>query len=201
MSLGEGCPMKTTNLFVELVVVGTGAALAIVLFFYTFFGDHLLFRQNLSITKPDDLASLIPVLSFIYVLGIVVDKIAYRIFKTKEDNLRRTRFKEFGEKGYYEKRHSLYTSANTTHAIEVFEYGRSKVRICRGWTVDSVILIVALVCFMVFRHGFDVLVLAGIVALGMLACLTQWSWNIATNVEHRWLERFPPDKKLEREGS
>lgn len=179
--------MKTTNLFVELVVVGTGAALSIVLFFYTFFGERLLFGQKLSdISKSDDLASIIPVLSFIYVLGIVVDKVAYQIFKATEDRLRQNEF-GCGEEGYYEKRHCLYTSANTTHAIEAFEYGRSKIRICRGWTVSSVLLIVALICFMVFRHGFDILVLVGIITLGLLAGLTRWSWKEATEVEHRLL--------------
>lgn len=184
--------MKTTNLFVELVVVGTGAALFVALLFYTFFGDHLLFGQALSsLAKPDDLASIIPVLSFIYVLGIVTDKIAYRIFKGKEDSLRK---KIFGDDGYYKKRHSLYTSENTTQAIEAFEYGRSKVRICRGWTVNSVLLILALICFMIFRHGFDSMIVVGIAALGLLAYLTNWSWKVATDVEHRWLEPFPTDK-------
>lgn len=193
--------MKTTNLFVELVVVGTGAALSIVLFFYTFFGDRLLSDQKLSVTSsPGDLASIIPVLSVIYVLGIVVDKIAYRIFKATEDQLRLNKF-GCGEEGYYERRHHLYTSANTAHAIEVLEYGRSKIRICRGWTVNSVLLIVALICYMVFRNGFDVLVLVGIISLGLLAWLTQWSWKVATKVEHRFLERFQPHEKRGVAGS
>ena len=183
--------MKTTNLFVELVVVGTGAALFVVLLFYTFGADRFLFGQNLSnLSKPDDLASIIPVLSLIYVLGIVTDKVAYRIFKPTEDRLRKA---QFGNEGYYQKRHILYTSANTTQAVEAFEYGRSKVRICRGWTVNSTLLILALICFMIFRHGFDSMIVAGIIALVVLTFLTSWSWKIATGVEHRWLERFAPD--------
>src|SRR5215216_6026488 len=187
--------MKTTNLFVELVVVGTGAALFVALLFYTLFGDRLLLGHPLSsLAKPDDLASIIPVLSFIYVLGIIIDKIAYRVFKSKEDCLRKKNFGELGDDLYYKKRHSLYTSANMTQAIEVFEYGRSKVRICRGWAVNSVLLILALICFMIFRHGFDSMIVVGIVALGLLAYLTSWSWKVATGVEHRWLKQFPTDK-------
>jgi hypothetical protein len=186
--------MKTTNLFVELVVVGTGATLFVALLFYTFFGDHLLFGRPLSsLAKPDDLASIIPVLSFIYVLGIVTDKIAYRIFNGKEDYLRKKSFEEFGDDGYYQKRHILYTSANMTQAIEAFEYGRSKVRICRGWTVNSILLMLVLICFMIFRHGFDSMIVVGIAALGLLACLTSWSWKVATDVEHKWLKRFPTE--------
>jgi hypothetical protein len=33
--------------------------------------------------------------------GIVTDKIAYRIFKGKEDYLRKRIFEEFGNEGYY----------------------------------------------------------------------------------------------------
>ena len=187
--------MKTTNLFVELVVVGTGAALFVALLFYTFFGDRLLFGQPFSsLAKPDDLASIIPVLSLIYVLGIIIDKIAYRIFKGKEDSLRKENFEKSGDDGYYKKRYSLYTSANMTQAIEAFEYGRSKVRICRGWTVNSVLLILALIFFMIFRHGFDSMIVVGIVGLGLLAYLASWSWKVATDVEHGWIEWFPIDK-------
>jgi hypothetical protein len=185
--------MKTTNLFVELVVVGTGAALSIVLFLYTFFKDNLLFGRILSdVPKPDDLASIIPVLSVIYVLGVVVDKIAYKMFRASEDGLRRNKFVKCSEGAYYAKRHSLYTSPNTTHAIEAFEYGRSKIRICRGWALNSILLIAALGCFMIFQNGWDVLILVGIVGFGLLASLTVWSWKTATDVELRWLERFPP---------
>jgi len=184
--------MKTTNLFVELVVVGTGAALFVVLLLFTFFGDQPWLYQGIS--KTDDVASIIPVLSLIYVLGIVVDKIAYRVFKNTEDHLRCNRFKvESTEpdklKGYYDARHHLYTSPNTTAAIEAFEYGRSKIRICRGWTVNSVLIILALICF-IFRHGWDSRILVGIIAFGLLACGARWSWGIATAVEFNWLNRF-----------
>ena len=83
--------MKTTSLFVELVVVGTGAALFVVLLLFTFFGDQPWLYQGIS--ESDDVASIIPVLSLIYVLGIVVDKVAYRWFKSTEDHLRRDKFR------------------------------------------------------------------------------------------------------------
>ncbi len=190
--------MKTTNLFVELVVVGAGAALFVVLLLFTFFGDQLWFNQRLS--KFDDVASIIPVLSLIYVLGIIVDKIAYRVFENTEDRLR---CKEFGEptapakpKGYYDARHCLYTSPNTTAAIEAFEFGRSKIRICRGWTVNSILIILALICFMIFRRGWDSRISVGIIAFGLLAWGARWSWGIATAVEFNWLKRFH-NKSLE----
>ena len=103
--------MKTTSLFVELVVVGTGAALFVVLLLFTFFGDQPWLYQGIS--KSDDVASIIPVLSLIYVLGIVVDKVAYRLFKSTEDHLRRDKFRVVSTesdklKGYYDARHHLY---------------------------------------------------------------------------------------------
>lgn len=185
--------MKTTNLFVELVVVGTGAALFLVLLLFTFFGDQPWLYQGIS--KSDDVASIIPVLSLIYVLGIIVDKVAYRLFKNSEDHLRRNKFRvESTEpdklKGYYDARHQLFTSPNTTAAIEAFEFGRSKIRICRGWTVNSVLIILALICFMIFRRGWDSRIFVGIVAFALLAWGARWSWGVATAVEFNWLSRF-----------
>ena len=82
--------MKTTILFVELVVVGTGAALALASLFYTHFGVPLCFSQiqNNSLLS-NEIIFIIPALSFVYVIGIVIDKIAYQIFKyAVEDSFR-----------------------------------------------------------------------------------------------------------------
>ncbi len=185
--------MKTTSLFVELVVVGTGAALFVVLLLFTFYGAQPWLYQGIS--KSDDVASIIPVLSLIYVLGIVVDKVAYRLFKNNEDHLRSNKFRvESTEpdklKGYYDARHHLYTSPNSTAAIEAFEFGRSKIRICRGWTVNSVLIILALIGFMIFRRGWDSRFSVGIIAFGLLAWGARWSWGVAAAVEFNWLNRF-----------
>ncbi len=179
--------MSTTNLFVELVVVGTGPTLAVAVVLYTLFGDNCEFSQRLSQLLTTNLASIIPVLPFIYVLGIVVDKVAYRIFKPAEDCLRKCKF---GADGYYDARHHLFTKQHEQKAVEAFEFGRSKIRICRGWTINCALLILTLGGFMVSRHELNDRVVFAIVALGLLAWGTVWSWMIATKVEHRWLERF-----------
>lgn len=163
-----------------------------VLLLFTLFGAQPWLYQWIS--KSDDVASIIPVLSLIYVLGIVVDKLAYRSFKNTEDHLRSSMFKvESTEpdklKGYYDARHYLYTSPNSTAAIEAFEFGRSKIRICRGWTVNSVLIILALIFFMI-RHGWDSRISVGIIAFGLLAWGARWSWSVATAVEFNWLNRF-----------
>ncbi len=164
-----------------------------VLLLLTLFGAQSWLYQWIS--KSDDVASIIPVLSLIYVLGIVVDKLAYRSFKNTEDHLRSSMFKvESAEpdklKGYYDARHHLYTSPNTTAVIEAFEFGRSKIRICRGWTVNSVLIILALIFFMIIRHGWDSRISVGIIAFGLLAWGARWSWSVATAVEFNWLNRF-----------
>ncbi len=84
----------------------------------------------------------------------------------------------------------LYTSSNSTAAIEAFEFGRSKIRICRGWTVNSVLIILALIGFMIFRRGWDSRFSVGIIAFGLLAWGARWSWGVAAAVEFNWLNRF-----------
>ena len=38
--------------------------------------------------------------------------------------------------------------------------------------------------------------LRGPIQLGLLVCLTSWSWKVATGVEHKWLKPVPTDKGI-----
>ena len=186
--------MKTTILFVELVVVGTGAALALALLFYTHFGVPLCFSQiqNNSLLS-NEIIFIIPALSFVYVIGIVIDKIAYQIFKyAVEDSFREQCF--VTTEHYYRARHNLYTCGDAKEAIEAFEYGRSKVRICRGWTINSIFLILALILFMNV-HGFDHLILVVIVFLVFFGARHYFFMVDCNKSRIQMLKAFQPNSK------
>ncbi len=116
--------MSTTNLFVELIVIGTGAAFWIVLAIFTVFNRAFVTLDNL-MSWP----ALIPVLSIIYVAGIIVDRWADKIFSfIWRDSLRAKWFKT--EDDYYAARTLIYTQSDSLR--DLFEYSRSRLRICRG---------------------------------------------------------------------
>jgi hypothetical protein len=73
--------MNTTTLYAELIVVGSGAAISILLFFYSLFGEPAWLSKIKDLSSVGSLVSLVPVLSVIYLLGIVINNLGYLLFK------------------------------------------------------------------------------------------------------------------------
>ncbi len=68
--------MNTTDLFVELIIIGIGGAIWLCLLIFGMFGyDWVPLDETLA------LAALIPFLSVAYVLGIIIDRVADAIFE------------------------------------------------------------------------------------------------------------------------
>jgi hypothetical protein len=131
--------MTTTALFVELVVIGVGAVLWVILAVLALFGYSwvtLTFEQATSVT------SLVPLLSFAYLLGIIVDRIADQVFAIPASRLRARWFAEAAD--YYRARDIFYLKAPTR---DLAEYNRSRLRICRGWAINCAAAITALNAF------------------------------------------------------
>ncbi|NJN21306.1 MAG: hypothetical protein HC812_09070 [Leptolyngbya sp. RL_3_1] len=68
--------MSTTDLFVELLIIGVGAAIGLFLLVLTVFGYGWLAWDGLL-----SLPALLPILAIVYVLGIVVDRFSDRLFE------------------------------------------------------------------------------------------------------------------------
>ncbi|HSE33488.1 MAG TPA: hypothetical protein VLA93_18085 [Pyrinomonadaceae bacterium] len=178
--------MSITTLYAELVVVGTGALLFVLLSFYAFFGEPS-WVPKLSANSIESVISLIPVLSVIYLLGIIVVNISHRIFDGPEQHLRK---RVLGNINYEQLRNELYTSADVQNLVHDFEFRRSKVRICRGWYLNCLLIMVALLaCFGNGRISLVVTVF-WCMALGLLAVGALISWQTATATELDWLRSF-----------
>jgi hypothetical protein len=132
--------MSTTKLFVELIVIGSGAFVWVVLLVLTVFGYN---PVSLDLLKSPTVA--VATLPIIYVLGIITDRMADAIFEWKWDrNLKAT---SCGSRENYEraKRSIVHRSDKLA---ELMEYGRSRLRICRGWALNSVLTIIVLNVFL-----------------------------------------------------
>lgn len=118
--------MSTTNLFVELIVIGVGTFIWILLLLSAMFGWEL---GTLVSLVP--LETAVPLVSLVYVLGIAMDRLADVTFETLwGKSLRKSRFGEL--RNYYDARRQILTKSE--RLSELLEYGRSRLRICRGWT-------------------------------------------------------------------
>jgi hypothetical protein len=190
--------MSITTLYAELVVVGTGTLLFIVLSFYAYWGDLSFVRTFAEKSPSSTLGAtivLIPILSVIYLLGIIVANVSHIIFEKLEKHLRLKKLaeirKEVPPKKKYERlRTELYTSPNTQNFVHDFEFRRSKVRICRGWCLNCLLIIGALLaCFENGRISVSTTVFWGL-GLGFLAAGAFTSWYTATTTELDWMSSF-----------
>lgn len=127
--------MNTTNVFVELLVIGLGPVTALLLIALVVLGPATLeLAQVLDATAS--LALVVPFLAVTYLLGIVTDRVADRLFAPTSGRLRRSFFVDNDE--YHAARRTIIVYAPAIYRIR--QYGRSRMRICRGWTVNLLIL-------------------------------------------------------------
>ena len=128
--------MGTTNLFVELVVIGVGAMTWLCLLVVAVFG-----WKWIPIDKVFSTVALVPLLSLIYLLGIISDRIADSIFERLWVTRLRQRCFE-STKEYHLARRQILTGSE--RLSDLLEYGRSRMRICRGWTLNSILIAITL---------------------------------------------------------
>ena len=173
--------MSTTNLFVELVVIGVGVFIWVVLFVFSVIGmDWIRISDTLLIS------SAIPALAFIYVLGIVWDRfIDYLFDRFWGESLRQEHFENRGQ--YYGARRSILI--NSAALSDLLEYGRSRMRICRGWSVNALMIGLSFNLYLWRQHG-EHTATTGISLLGSIGCIILaigcwYAWRNLTKVEYR----------------
>lgn len=182
--------MKTTVMFVELIVVGVGALIALAIFALA------IYHPNPLPDLPSHDGSLLALgLALSYALGAIVDKISYRLFRSREKSIRRLVFaqrqpkvcKDYeADECYRQARRCLYES-NHPAMIDLHEYSRSKVRICRGWTVDSVLIAVAILGRNAMLDSWEDWSLVFLIGMILLGAISAFAWQITQEIDTRWL--------------
>jgi hypothetical protein len=173
--------MSTTSLFVELIVIGVSTLVWLALLIFAVFGyawvpiDVLL--------SP---AAAVPVLAVVYVLGIISDRIADAVFdRIWSDDLRGPYFQNKAE--YYQARRRILI--HSERLSDLLEYGRSRLRICRGWAFNSILVAIALNAFLWTNFGnlpstWPVSIFSSIFLLA-LAVGAWFAWQRLVKAEYR----------------
>jgi hypothetical protein len=122
-------------MFVEVLVVGIGALAAITGFFSAVIGYE-------TMKKAGPVLSSTPAagagLAFSYALGIVVDRGADYVLRQPRRRLRRRHFDS--NASYVRARRAIVSKP---HIVAMADYARSRMRICRGWSINCLLLVVA----------------------------------------------------------
>ncbi len=127
--------MGTTDLFVELIVIGIGAFAWIAIATLSIFG-----YKWIPLEQVFSVSAIVPFLSFVYIVGIVTDRIADVLFDVIW--IRRLQRKHYSSVEAAREDRRLVYSKNE-YLANLIEYGRSRLRICRGWAFNSVLIMVA----------------------------------------------------------
>jgi hypothetical protein len=165
--------MATTNLFVELLVIGVGAACWILLLTLSVFGIELTQADVLK-TYP----ALLSLLALVYLLGIISDRVADFLFDRAFSRPLRAKF--FQHKRDYQDARRLVLNTSGRLA-DMHEYGRTRIRICRGWALNAALIAAGLNVFLQVRCADEAWFLTatvwGTTACGLLSLACWWSWR------------------------
>jgi hypothetical protein len=176
--------MGTTELFVELVVIGIGALVWVVLATFGIFG-----YEWVPLEKLFSVSALIPFLSFVYVLGIITDRIADVIFESIWTP--RLLKKHYSSAALARDDRRLIYIRNEYFA-NLIEYGRSRIRICRGWTFNSVLILLASDYFIftqVSNSDLRIQLFIWInVLVGFIAITSWYTWYKLSDTQYRRLK-------------
>jgi hypothetical protein len=157
--------LATTQLFVELLIIGIGTAL------WLAFLIAAILRLPWGHPLPDvGAVYLAAMLSVAYVVGIVVDRLARSAFRNVE---RRQRDQVFGndQQPPVEDKETFVLVASSPLRDQIL-YNRSRLRVCRSWVVNFGL---TAVCAGVWAIQQAAWVIAAIALSGLvLSCLTAY---------------------------
>ncbi len=172
--------MATTNLFVELLVIGVGATCWVGLLIMAAFGFEFTQSEALN-TYP----VLVPLLAIVYLLGIISDRLADVVFdKCFSQPLRAQFFSQ--KRDYQDARRLVIDSSN--RLADMHEYGRTRIRICRGWSLNAVLIAVCLNVLLQNQcaetQWFDLATQWGTAGCCLLSLACWWSWRLLCLTEY-----------------
>jgi D-alanyl-lipoteichoic acid acyltransferase DltB (MBOAT superfamily) len=128
--------MSTTQLFAELLVSGTGVV--IWLAFLLAWAFRISFQD---LTSDANIFTLAPIVAIAYVLGIVMDRLGYSIFRGSEHRLR-NRIVDSKESPPIRDQ-EMYVVTNSNELGLQINYNRSRLRICRSWIINFILIAIS----------------------------------------------------------
>jgi len=160
--------MTTTQLFVELLIIGLGVVIWV--------GFLIAGIAGLSFEKSvlDIKFSLWPpLIAVAYVMGILLDRIAYSVFNHKKNQIKKKIFCHEAEPpAAIIERIVLESSEALNHMIN---YNRSRARICRSWFINFFLIGATFLVWQVrvnqISNMYLIFVTMGFFVLSLVSCL------------------------------
>ena len=136
----------------ELVIAGAGGLVWIIILSVDVFGVSWFYFEYAALQNMSEgllIGLLFIIFPFVFITGIIMDRISDYLFD-KVINIKISK-KYFDTKYEYQKAKSLifYKSSNLKG---LYEYGRMRSRVCRSWTINSLLIFLS-VNYLVWMGG------------------------------------------------
>lgn len=164
--------MTTTQLFAELLVIGIGAAFWLGLLLAAAFG----YRFDVGIPKLDT-SLFVVLLAIAYVLGIVVDRLAYAILSPLE----KVQSSAIMEKAALPSPQEMerYIVVASEALGRQIQYNRSRLRICRAWVLNALLISLTFVAWNMRVGAVSLMLSLALVGVGFAICILM-GWTART---------------------
>jgi hypothetical protein len=161
--------MSTTALFVELLVIGLGVTIWLALLIAAVFGYTFSnFASNVSIF------ALAPIFGIAYLLGIIIDRIAYELFSGLENRIRNRIIVVSGSSPTTQAQ-ERFILTNSELLRDQIIYNRSRLRICRSWVINFILIAFSSAIWSYVTKLYNAFILS---LLGVIfALVTFWVWR------------------------
>ena len=167
--------MNTTNIFVELVVIGFHTLIGIAIIVLALVG-----YRNLDVEKLLTINLALPVLATAYILGILIDRVSDRIF-IAQDYKMRPAGSEADLPSFLTMRYYILHKSSDIYAQ--LEYIRSRLRIIRASVFNFILMTTAALLFVYLQFGKSftsqnlIIIYASILIVGAILTLASYqSW-------------------------
>jgi len=128
--------MNTTNYTIELLIAGISTTLWLLMLSVAFYGNWI----AAWFPKMDnELAMVLVLFPFVYMIGVLGDRLASGLASPMEHRVRKRYFATEDE--YKRARSATYIKHEPL--IKLFEYNSVRVRICRNWCLNGVLILIS----------------------------------------------------------
>ena len=157
--------MNTTLIFAEILIIGLEVGIWLLLFLLSLFGIENL-NKILPAIKEWQGAVATVTIAFLYVLGIVFDRIVDRLFRTTERRIESEILKDFPVTVLAMR----FSFGNTNDSLnQQLDYARTRMRIARASSVNFMLIAISISVFLLARvPGIESKYIAFTLGLGFL---------------------------------
>lgn len=165
--------MTTTQVFIELLITGFGSLVWIILFFLGINGLEF----EMFLEKEISNVFLLPITGFAYIIGIIIDRIGFQIFKNKE---RKNINKVFSEN---EDRSSIqlkvvFIIQKSDHLKSAIDYNRSRLRLSRSWIINFLMISISLILYLILNSDENTSIIFSLLGINIVFCiLSFYTWS------------------------